>query len=323
MNANVKLGTRLREFKDSTKDLCTAVRGHRLSTDPFIRTIHNSFTRRMNQLNADLFLENEADEAASSQTKKRAASKKSRPRPRKKTALQYGFHFVAYVHVNQSVWELDGLKSKPHLVGMYQSSVTNSLHDAVQHMLTLAGTVPAGAGDWMTIAQPQIQARMLQYEGTQLSFNLIALCQSPLSLYSQSIAEALAAWHLFREKMAGNEALRDLASAEQTILDLDDEVRLGEFGLTKSDVVNATAPQSLASTLADPELKVEKAYELFQQLVVNVKAAIGEYRSEIFAIEEEEQRVKGRKKDYGPALHRWVQKLAEKGVLEEFIKTSM
>lgn len=62
----IDLGEKLRAFKESTKDLSTALRGHQISKNNFIRTIHNSFTRRMDHLNADLCLENEASGAKTS-----------------------------------------------------------------------------------------------------------------------------------------------------------------------------------------------------------------------------------------------------------------
>lgn len=120
MNAEgVELGDKLREFKEETKDMCTSLRGHYLSSSTFIRTTHNSFTRRMDHLNADLLLENQASEA-SSKNKKRTVSSKSSRKKKKKANVdsEYGFHFVAYVPAHGYVWELDGLMNKPHKIGI-------------------------------------------------------------------------------------------------------------------------------------------------------------------------------------------------------------
>jgi ubiquitin carboxyl-terminal hydrolase L5 len=81
-----------------------------------MRSIHNSFTRRMDHLNADLCLEHAVSHAKckKAKTKPKAAKKTS-----KKTRVEesYGFHFIAYVPVDGYVWELDGLRSKPHRIG--------------------------------------------------------------------------------------------------------------------------------------------------------------------------------------------------------------
>lgn len=125
MNAEgIELGDKLQAFKESTKNLSTALRGHQISKNRFIRTIHNSFTRRMDHLNADLFLENESSEAKSSANKRRSAPKggKRAPPRKKKTDSDYGFHFIAYVPAGGYVWELDGLQYKPYRLGKHTAS---------------------------------------------------------------------------------------------------------------------------------------------------------------------------------------------------------
>ncbi|KAH8706793.1 hypothetical protein BGZ61DRAFT_350599 [Ilyonectria robusta] len=300
MNADgIDLGQNLRDFKESTKHLSTPLRGHQLSRNTFIRTIHNSFTRRMDHLNADLCLENEASEASSKKVKKRAAPKKGRKTTRKKKVKpEYGFHFIAYVPAGGYVWELDGLKSKPHRL------------DAVS------------SGDWTSIARPQIEGRMLQYEESQLSFNLLALCQSPLAAHSQAIARAVASLRHLHAQLQACSAFTELVAAEPSPLDIDDESRLSEFNLSKLAIIEAEVPEGIREKCARTDLETSDAYALHQELVIEVKAAMGEYRAELVAIADDEQRVKGRKKDYGPALHKWVKKLAEKGVLEDAIKSA-
>ena len=137
MNADeIELGENLREFKALTKDLGTALRGHQLSRNTFIRKIHNSFTRRMDHLNADLALENEVSDAKTKQAKKRAPPKKSaRPAARRKRPqADYGFHFIAYVPVGGNVWELDGLSRGPRKLGTFPFAKLN--------LETRADTVP-------------------------------------------------------------------------------------------------------------------------------------------------------------------------------------
>ncbi|PNP84402.1 hypothetical protein FNYG_02031 [Fusarium nygamai] len=302
MNAEgIDLGEKLRTFKESTRDLNTALRGHQISKNNFIRTIHNSFTRRMDHLNADLCLENEASDAKTSTSKRRTVGKKGKRAPprKKKSNTEYGYHFIAYVPAGGYVWELDGLQYKPR---------------KLDH-------VP-DTGDWTSVARPQIQGRMLQYEESQLSFNLLALCQSPLTAYSQTIAQAAASLRYLHENTESLPAFKDLISAEEAPLDIEDDSRLSDFNLTKADIMKAHVPDTLQEKLKRPSFDTQSAYELHQELVVDIKAAMGEYRSELMALSDNEQRVKGRKKDYGPALHKWMKKLAEKGVLEEVIKAT-
>lgn len=162
---------------------------------------------------------------------------------------------------------------------------------------------------------------MLQYEENQLSFNLLALCQSPLAAHSQTIARTVASLHYLYTNVKLPE-FETLVRGEKLPLDINDQSQLSEFSLTKSDITNAQIPTSLQDKLKRPDFDTQSAYELYQELVIDVKAAIGEYRAEITTISDDEQRVKGRKKDYGPALHMWMTKLAEKGVLEDVIKAT-
>merc|ERR1719160_2176555 len=77
MNApDVDLGPQLESFRESTRDLSTALRGHRLSSNEFIRSTHNSFSRRMDHLNADLALEDEARAPKAKKSRAKAAAKK-------------------------------------------------------------------------------------------------------------------------------------------------------------------------------------------------------------------------------------------------------
>ena len=176
-------------------------------------------------------------------------------------------------------------------------------------------------GDWTSVARPQIEGRMLQYEESQLSFNLLALCESPLAHHSRTIASAVASLMFVLEQTDSTD-FKELIAAEGKPLVIENERELTQFNLTKADIAEAPVPHSLVERISQSDFDTGKALALYQALVVDVKAAIGEYRAEMMAIADDEQRVKGRKKDYGPALHKWVKKLAEKGVLEDVLKNT-
>ncbi|KAL6898791.1 hypothetical protein GGI43DRAFT_406980 [Trichoderma evansii] len=299
MNApHVELGDQLREFKEATRNLSTVLRGHEVSNNKFMRSIHNSFTRRMDHLNADLWLENAVSDTKSKKAKTSKSSKKASKKKRADDA--YGFHFVAYVPVDGHVWELDGLRSKPHRVGPIET-------DDVC---------------WTNIARPQIEGRILQYEESQISFNLLALCGSPLALHAGSIAQTVACIRQLDEQMKHSVEYAKLIDGEKPVIDLTDRSQLSEFNLRKSDIEDVALPESTQGKISQAAKNTDDAYNLRQQFIVDTKVAIGEYRAEMIALTEDEQRVKDRKKDYGQALHRWVQKLADKGILQKAIESS-
>lgn len=142
MNAEgVELGEKLREFKAATKDLSPAIRGHLLSKNTFLQATHNSFARyasflsslprrmrhshptdraicvcrRIDLLNAALFLENQYDSSKKRPVKGRAIGG-SRGK-KKKPDSNAAYHFTAYVPVAGKIWELDGLETKPLCLG--------------------------------------------------------------------------------------------------------------------------------------------------------------------------------------------------------------
>ena len=112
----IELGEKLLDFKATTTDLSPPLRGDRITVNSFIRSKHNSFASRLNLLNADLALENEVESS------ERASKKRAGPKQVKGKVLRrgegYAFHFIAYVEAKGAVWELDGLKPRPHRLGM-------------------------------------------------------------------------------------------------------------------------------------------------------------------------------------------------------------
>ncbi|KAG9250178.1 uncharacterized protein F5Z01DRAFT_425705 [Emericellopsis atlantica] len=291
MNApDVDLGPQLESFRESTRELSTALRGHRLSSNKFIRSTHNSFSRRMDHLNADLSLENESRASKTKKSRTKAAPKKRKL----KNLDDYAFHFVAYVPWQGHVWELDGLQTKPRKLG------------------------PVDSDDWTTVARPEIEARMLQYEDSQLQFSLQALCQNPLTLYGARVAEGLASLQAIettaRSRHATWQPLSTLVSEEEL------PSFLADLRLDADTVERASVPQTIHNRL-EKVATDDEAQLLYEEIVKETKATVGEYRAELLSMAEDEQRVKGRRKNYGPTLHRWVTKLAEKGVLEGMVSS--
>lgn len=115
-HAAIDLGSELKAFKEATSKMSTAMRGYELGINKFIRKTHNSFARRMDCLNADLFLENEASDTKSrKRVPSRAMSRKKKSK--KRSNNEYPYHFIAYVPSGGVVWELDGLRGKPQKIG--------------------------------------------------------------------------------------------------------------------------------------------------------------------------------------------------------------
>lgn len=164
--------------------------------------------------------------------------------------------------------------------------------------------------------------RMCQYEESQLAFNLLALCQSPLTSHSRKIAEAIASLRELKLVAELKEGVGDGWKPVDCIISAADNPEyLAEFKLTTEDVLRAAIPAWVRDQVSQVD-STEKAAELHKDLEVEAKATIGEYRAELTEMARDEERVEGRRKDYGPALHKWLSKLAEKGVLEDLVSST-
>ncbi|KZL72096.1 ubiquitin carboxyl-terminal family 1 [Colletotrichum incanum] len=294
---DINLGTNLQEFKNSTSNLNTPLRGHALGSNIFIRSVHNSFTRRMDHLNADLFLEAEA--ADSKKMKRRGPAKKTKRTKKQKMDSESGYHFIAYVPANGSVWELDGLKTRPVCLGPLEDSI-----------------------HWANLVRPEIQARMLQFEENALSFNLLALCKSPLTIICENIARTIHAFELLDNRTKSLDGWQSLVGSNEQPLKGDETERLAGFGIEKSDLVKTKVDPAFENKVTNPSMEAMELFELYSDLVTQQKSLMGEYNAEIAFMKEDEDRVQGRQKDHSPAINCWVQKLAEHGVLADWATDS-
>lgn len=287
MNAeDIELGDRLRAFKESSKSLIPPLRGDLLSNTAWIRKVHNQFARRLDLLNADLWLAQEA---------KKVIRKAARPTKRRKTkpSTDAAFHFIAYVPVGDEVYQLDGLEHAPACIGNVKADM-----------------------DWTDVVRPFIESRMLQYESEQLSFNLLALCRSPL----QQV----------REELTNN--ITELAQIQHAIHKIDpnlglsfpagvvnpEQLCVGSFGLPDTLTLDMDAEHVLETHPLDTdgETLMEKLCRRREELETEQGRLKAEYRTEVAMAEDDARRAKGRKKDYTPFIHEWVQRLADTGALQ-------
>jgi len=73
------------------------------------------------------------------------------------------FHFISYIPVNGRLYELDGLKAGP--VDLGACSYEN----------------------WISVASPIIQERMLSYTQAEIKFSLLAVVKNRIDLYNERI----------------------------------------------------------------------------------------------------------------------------------------
>jgi ubiquitin carboxyl-terminal hydrolase L5 len=134
----IQLGPVLSTFKAFTSSFPPDLKGMAIGSSEEIRTAHNSFAR------IDPFL---SDEDTKKSTKIDDDSNV--------------FHFIAYIPKNGHVYEIDGLKSGPIVVGSY----TNIAEEAVA----------SGGEAWLSVARLAIQERIERFSSSEIKFNLMAV----------------------------------------------------------------------------------------------------------------------------------------------------
>ncbi|OLL21642.1 Ubiquitin carboxyl-terminal hydrolase isozyme L5 [Neolecta irregularis DAH-3] len=126
------IGEHLRSFQQFTFPLPPTERGYTIKNFDFLRSIHNQYGRKTEMMAQDI-----------------ALMEASTKRLTDVDELSEDFHFIAYIHKNDALWELDGLKKNP--------------------------TRACTEDNWVSHAAPRIQQRMEAYQADEIRFNLLAV----------------------------------------------------------------------------------------------------------------------------------------------------
>ncbi|KAI1631131.1 cysteine proteinase [Biscogniauxia mediterranea] len=338
MNAQgVEFGPELQQFKEATKSLPPPHRGHALDTNDFIRVIHNSVARRTDLVSEDLLLDNKFEMAEKRRKMSLLKKKMSYRRvTRKKADRETSFHYIAYVPVDGQVWELDGFETKPLCLGPHADNTIS----------------------WLTLAGRAIQTRMLRggnddSSSDYLSFNLLALCHSPLGTLTRALSTSLRCSHALHTHFSSSSATITIPSPFQTF----SPDRLSKLSprLTRENILffppSPSSPSSSFSssssssspnhhlhlrprplppdftfttatttTTTDNNDNNNNMTDLARDLAAEQEVL--EARIAVLLDEGGASRiVRGRRRDYTPAVHEWVRLLARRdgGLLRELL----
>ncbi|CAM9140271.1 unnamed protein product [Choristocarpus tenellus] len=132
----VELGDTLESLKNFTSLFTPDMKGLAISNDEKVRAAHNSFARQ------EAFLPDEREYAGKDKD---------------------AFHFIAYLPHGGKVYELDGLRPGPIVLGeMEQEGDEGGF----------------GATNWLDVATPAIQERIARYSSSEIRFNLMAIVRN-------------------------------------------------------------------------------------------------------------------------------------------------
>lgn len=163
---------------------------------------------------------------------------------------------------------------------------------------------------------------MMQYAESQLAFNLLALCQTPLASHRQRIIESWASLRYIRSHMASNQDFERLISGEEEPLDVEDHAKLAQYELRAPDLEEAAALSSVVERLSNPSIELGEVYELYHSHGERARRAMGAYQAELSIGAEATDRTQTIKTPWSPAIHRLVTALAEKDALLGVVRNS-
>jgi ubiquitin carboxyl-terminal hydrolase L5 len=176
-------------------------------------------------------------------------------------------------------------------------------------------------GDWMGLARPIIEKRMRQYEGDQIQFSLLALCQSPLITVKNDLSVNICT----------------IAAVEKRLQIVQQDWRQFVVGeefdkvLTRPDPSYMITPQGLEAAsissavlreIEDSSIKTERLLELRRQLSDSQTQLRTSFVEESTAIQEDDERAATRRHDYTPMVNTWVAALADKGALQTLVNSA-
>lgn len=292
------LGEQLQCFKDFSSALTPDQRGDSIGTFEFVKQIHNSFARKMDMWNIDLGMQNAYSDR---KTKKKAA-------PAKKGKVvtdddfendENAFHFVAYVPIHDEVWKLDGLDRQPSRIGKCQGE------------------------DWLSVAVPRISERIASLASGGIEFNLLSLVKDPLLYHQEDLSTNVKCLQSVERRLDEvNPSWKDFASdgsheersRQRSVVFGQDE----HYGVSNSSIESSTIPVSM-----EKQLKADCPAELMslrQELMTTQAGLRRSITDELSQAVDDRTRATERRSEYGPVIHAWLAKLANKeGVIKELL----
>ncbi|KAM3422286.1 hypothetical protein BST61_g2645 [Cercospora zeina] len=219
---------------------------------------------------------------------------------------QSGFHFIAYMPIENHVWKLDGLDYHPHDMGSFG----------------LGGNgADGGTGDWMHVVAPVLQNRMqiAQDEG-EISFTLLAVVHDSILDDHKELCTNIKTLQAIDKRL--DNVYDDWRNLDEVRLQLKMETLVGPsdaYDIFNFDIDQAEVPNDIAEKLEDDD-DLAHLVKLRQQTAARQTQVRSSMRETKEGEEQDAERARHRRHDYGKFVKRWLGTLADEGTLEGLLE---
>lgn len=229
-----------------------------------------------------------------------------KPKPRKDVTItapaieednNEGFHFVAYMPIQDQVWKLDGLDSLPQAMGAFDVTAD---------------------GDWINVAQPALQTRMAMYEGADIEFNLMAVVRDPVignrTELAQNIKRLQTIENALDSVLEDWRTLPEVDTSSDAINGISIELGISQTDIDAADDANETAAE------IDPTQDIERLINLRKQIVAAQGPLRGAVRDAFDSSKRDDEDAKHMRHNYGGFVRSWLGALVENEVLADLLE---
>lgn len=231
------------------------------------------------------------------------------PKPRKTNVYESeaeepesGFHFVAFLPIQDHVWMLDGMNHHPTDLGAFGTGGNGA---------------DGGSGDWKHIAIPRLQNRMADMQGGGIQFSLMAVTHDPAVESRRELLENVKTLQAVDTKLdvlfADWRALEGAETKKEVVTGISPE-----HDITQPDIDAAALPKKAEQDIS--------AQDEFMELIKYRQGIIGEQRILRISLEDaqrqqnaDEEMAQGRRHDYSKFVNNWLGALAQNKVLKDMV----
>ncbi|KAF2252537.1 cysteine proteinase [Trematosphaeria pertusa] len=294
-NPDVDIGEHMRQFKQFTSTFTPFQRGEAFASWNYVKKIHNSFAKEMDILENDKHLAHKVNKAkkegkpAKPGKERRHSADSNATDDSADSFEENAHHYIAFVPIAGSIWKLDGMDAQPTLMGSYDAE---------------------NGENWLDAISDRIMALMAAGDD---DYGVYAIAQCPLAPLRRQICEGHNTFRRVERRLAAiNTDWKSFATEEET-----QEPSSPSF-------LADMAPEELAGFPVPEDVEEEIDEEEMSELVVRrtclvreITEATMQYVVEEAQVNQENQAAEERRWDYGPAIKKWMEMLAENGFLEE------